>query len=114
MPWKLIAPGKRKGNPYWIARGTHPVSGRSLEVSTRTRDKAAAKQFAKDFWTALCASRAPRPGEEITFAQAAQLYAAYRGFELGSHGRDADARRIRKLIAVLGNRSAAEIGRNAL
>lgn len=40
---KLIAPGQRKGNKFWIARGI--VSGRDVEVSTKTADEDEAKRF---------------------------------------------------------------------
>ncbi|BBK44162.1 hypothetical protein STVA_41820 [Allostella vacuolata] len=44
MPLSLIPPGERKGNTWWLVRGQ--VNGRRVEVSTRTRDKAAAQRFA--------------------------------------------------------------------
>lgn len=40
---KLIPPGTRKGNPYYLVRGT--FDGRRYEVSTRTRDREAARAF---------------------------------------------------------------------
>ena len=47
MPLNLIAPGKRRGNRYWIARGR--IRGELIEISTRTTDKEAAERIAAQF-----------------------------------------------------------------
>lgn len=42
---KLVPPGARKGNKFYLLRGT--VGGRTVEVSTKTADVAAARQVAE-------------------------------------------------------------------
>lgn len=110
MPFTLIPPGQRKGNPYWIARGK--VSGRSYEVSCKTRDKAAARAFARDFEQELAARRVPAAGEAIEFAAAAGFYAALRDLDLASS--HYDAQRLNRLIAVLGRDPIAGINQARL
>jgi hypothetical protein len=99
MPFTLIPPGTRKGNPYYLVRGT--MDGREREVSTKTRDKAAARQFAKDLERELLASGPPKPGELVSFEKAARLYAEFRGLDLDV-AQHPDAKRINRLIAELG------------
>jgi hypothetical protein len=82
MSFTLIAPGRRKNNPYWLARGQHPVTGRSVEISTKTRDKAAARRFAQEIWLELAKSSPPRPGEAISFERMARLYAEFKDLDL--------------------------------
>lgn len=76
MPLHLVAPGKRKGNRYYIVRGE--VGGRGVEVSTKTADKAAADRFKATLEVRLLDNRLPEPGEAITFTKAADLYIAWR------------------------------------
>ena len=106
MPFTLIPPGSRKGNPYYLVRGT--IDGREREVSTKTRNKAAAQQFAKDLERKLLASGPPKPGEMITFERAARLYAEFRGLDLDL-ATDPDAKRINRLITELGVIMLADI-----
>lgn len=94
MPLYLVPPGKRKGNRYYLVRGE--ISGRSVEVSAKTADKAAAERFKAKLELRLLESRLPEPGEEITFAKAADLYIAYRA--PGKY----DLKRIARLKAALG------------
>jgi integrase len=101
MPLKLIPPGGRKNNPYYIVRGT--VDGRDIEVSAKTRDKAAAKRFAAELERELLTRRIPRPGEAITFSAAADLYIAYRDPS------KADRRRIERLKRVIGKNVVGDI-----
>lgn len=101
MPLRLIAPGTRKGNPFWIVRGT--VGDRNIEVSAKTRDKAVARTFARDLERELLAGRVPRPGEALSFAAAADLYLAWRDPE------KADRQRISRLKIALGQRAVADI-----
>ena len=101
MPLKLVAPGKRKGNPFYLVRGE--VAGRSVEVSTKTRDKAAAERFKAALELRLHEGRVPGPDEAVTFAQAADLYVAFRDPSQG------DRNRIDKLKAALGSKPVAEI-----
>jgi integrase len=101
MPFKLIPPGTRKNNPFYLVRGT--VDGRDIEVSAKTRDKAAAKRFAAELERELLARRIPRPGEAITFAAAADLYISYRD------PIKADVGRIDRLKRVIGKKVVADI-----
>jgi integrase len=119
MPFTLIPPGRRKGNPFYLARGTHPVTGRDIEISTKTRDKTTARRFAQELWIRLAASGPPRPGEAVSFAQAALLYADFRGLDLENpqthrdRQRD-DAKRLNRLIGALGSKMLADINQAAL
>ena len=72
MALKLIPPGKR--GPFYIVRGT--VNGRRIEVSTKTRDEEAARQFKKRLERQVYGGRAE--GSAATFAEAVDLYAAWR------------------------------------
>ena len=111
MPFTLIPPGTRKGNPYYLVRGT--IDGREREVSSKTRDKAAARQFAKDLERELLASGPPKPGETVSFEKAAHLYAEFRGLDLDV-AQHPDAKRINRLIAELGAVMLAEINHTRL
>ena len=111
MSFTLLDPGTRKGNKYWIARVT--VDGRRHEVATQTTNKAAARRFAEGIERKLLVSRPPRPGEAVTFRRAVELYCEYRGIDLDDR-RLPDARRLRALNAVLGNKALADIRQPAL
>lgn len=106
MPLRLIPPGKRKGNRWYLVRGS--VNDRDIEVSTKTRHKAVAEKFRQDLERELLARRRPRPGEAITFETVAGLYAEFRGLDLAL-ARERDAQRIRRLNVVLGKRMIADI-----
>jgi integrase len=101
MPLTLIPPGKRKGNRFYIARGK--VGERDIEVSTKTRDKAAARRFAQELERRLIASDPPRPGEAVTFAAAADIYIAYRDPSA------TDRRHIGRLKRALGTKLVGDI-----
>ena len=94
MPLKLIAPGKRKGNRHYLVRGQ--IGGQRYEVSTDTRDKAAAEIFKADFELAVRQNRVPGPGEAVTFARAAELYVNYKSPP------KTDRDRIDRLVARIG------------
>ena len=111
MPFTLIPPGTRKGNPFYLVRGT--IDGREREVSTKTRDKAAARQFAKDLERELLASGPPKPGELISFEKAARLYAEFRSLDLDA-ATHPDAKRINRLIAELGSVMLPDINHTRL
>ena len=103
MPVQLYAPGTRKGNRFWLARVS--VNGRRAEVSSGTTDKAAAKRWAREFERKLALDgRAPRPGEAVAFAYAAEKYLAYR-----DDPSRAEQIRIARLVAVLGRKMVGEI-----
>ena len=76
MPLKLIAPGKRKGNPYWIARGR--IGGRLYEVSTNETDKSAAEASAAQYTVKIIESSRSTAPEELTFAQTSARYEGWR------------------------------------
>jgi integrase len=115
MSFTLIAPGRRKNNPYWLARGQHPVTGRSVEISTKTRDKTAARRFAQEIWIGLAKSSPPRPGEAISFERMARLYAEFKDLDLdepkANPGRTRDeAIRLTRLISIIGGDMISDIG----
>lgn len=72
---KLYAPGQRKGNRFFIARGH--VHGRQYEINTRETDKRAAQKhwyrFADEVRRQSISAGTPR-----TFAEAADLYCSVR------------------------------------
>jgi len=107
MTLALVAPGTRKNNRYWLIYGRY--DGRVREVSTKTTDKAQAKRILRDYERELARSEAlpPKPGDAVTFADAARAYAAFRGLDLDNpqaqHGRRReDAVGINRLIGILG------------
>lgn len=103
MPLKLIPPGKRKGNRFYLIRGE--VGGRRLEVSAKTTDETAALRLKAELELRILADRVPGSGEEVTFGRGADLYVARRGLL----ETDDDWRRIEKLRRVLGARRVADI-----
>src|SRR6516225_6225498 len=113
MPFTLIPPGKRKNNPFYLARGAHPVTGRDVEISTKTRDKATAREIAKEVWAGLAASSPPRPGEAISFERAAHLYADFKCLDLEA-AKLPDEKRLVKLIARIGKNMLADINQATL
>jgi integrase/uncharacterized ParB-like nuclease family protein len=113
MPFTLYEPGTRKNNRYWIARLT--VDGRRVEVSTKTTDKTTAREFARGVEREMIATPLPRPGDVVTFAQAAKLYAAFRGLDLANpeihRGQErVEAKAINRLVCALGKRAIADLG----
>jgi integrase len=100
---KLIAPGKRKDNPYWIARGR--VQGKLVEFSTGTTDKGAAETIAGTALAELLAHPAPEPKsvKVRTFKDAAIAYCAWR------RPAHRDLVDINKLIRELGNKPLDDI-----
>ncbi len=101
MPLKLWPPGSRKENPFYVVRGT--IDGRNIEVSTKTRDKAAANKFARELEREYRASGVPRLGEALSFAIAAELYLDFRDPD------KADRRRIERLKRALGPKMVGDI-----
>src|SRR5215472_1463206 len=99
MPLKLIQPGKRKNNKFYLILGME--NGRQYEVSTRTTDKRRAKELLDRLKRQL--EGAPLAGSRITFSQAIDLYAAYRPPSVQ------DWRLLEKLRWVLGRKLVADI-----
>ena len=56
MTFRLIPPGTRKNNPFYIVRGA--LDGRGYEFSAKTLDEAEARTLAERFEAALAASQA--------------------------------------------------------
>jgi hypothetical protein len=75
MPLKLIPPGTRKGNKFYLILGME--AGTQYEVSSRTADKKLAQRGLVELREKILAA-VPPAGRRITFAQAAELYKAYR------------------------------------
>ena len=104
MPYKLIAPGKRKGNRVYIIRGT--VDGQRFELSAQTTDKAKAERDAPSLVASALAAGADEQRDidpsVLTFEQACRLYIAR-----GVSGRE--ERRLEKLYPVLGARRQKDI-----
>lgn len=94
MPIRFIPPGERKGNRFYIARGTLDDLG-EIEVSTKETDLRRAKDAFRSLVAELRKGRVPGPGEEVTFAQAATHYLAYRNL-LPAHF---DAKKVATLVS---------------
>jgi site-specific recombinase XerD len=109
MPLYLIAPGKRVvrrggkayANRFYLVRGT--IDGRSVEVSTKTRDATEAAAYKAKFELDVLERRVPGVHDSVTFRKAAELYSAFRDPASG------DSRRIDKLVTVLGDKLVREI-----
>lgn len=113
MPFALYAPGTRKNNRFWIAHVN--VDGRRVELSTKTTSKNAAKQFAQQVERQMLAQGPPKRGDVVSFAQAARLYAAFRGLDLddplAQRGQlRVEAGAINRLVALLGKQPVGELG----
>lgn len=106
MPVKLIAPGKRKNNRYWIVRDT--IGGQRIEVSTQETDRVRASEFANRLVARLLDGRTPQAGEAVTFKVAAGFYIAER------KSRPAEVWRIERLYPHLGAKFCADIRRHDL
>lgn len=98
MPLKLIPPGKRKGNPFWLVRGT--FLGTPVEVSTNTRDEAAASRFKADLEIRILERRSDTPAAAPvnTFKGAAERYL------VGRRPGKLDRGYVEKLIAHFGKK----------
>lgn len=99
MPVKLYPPGSRKGNRFWVARGT--VGGREVEFSTRERDKGRAQTRADQVVAELI--KADPAAIPRTFGDAADRYIAFR------HPAEDDRRRLERIAAELRDRALAEM-----
>tara|TARA_S200002703_G_scaffold16715_2_gene13918 strand:- start:1204 stop:2217 length:1014 start_codon:yes stop_codon:yes gene_type:complete len=72
MPLKLIPPGQRKGNKYFVIRGT--VDGREYECSTGTTDHRAADERMAELRLAILQGNVATSRKTATFGDAADLY----------------------------------------
>lgn len=116
MPLKAIRPGQRKGNRFYIFRGT--VDGREYEITSRLPEGAPLRSlrlFADDAERLIRAQdvrraaeeaerRVPQPGDSVTFRKAAQHYIAWRRPSV------ADLKRLDRIYLELGDRLVGSIG----
>lgn len=119
MALKLFAPGTRKNNSFYIAKGT--VEGVSVERSTGTADRRIAQRRLQEIYEEERA-RLVR-GPETTFVQAAVPYMADRKEEMAKKGqpyhRSSEARYMKLLLdhigpqKLIGDLTPAEIDRIA-
>jgi len=104
MSLKLIPPGKRKGNRYFLVRGT--LDGEQVERSTKTTSRRAAERFLEGLPAALRVANVRR--ETASFSDAVDLYEAWR-----SPGRN-DRRYLARLRAEMGDKLLSEISQATL
>jgi hypothetical protein len=100
---RLVPPGKRKDNPFFLVQGT--VNGRRIEVSAKTRDRRTAETFKADLEAELIADEGTT---EIAFGDAARFYLSWR--RPGTN----DRRYIDKLVTVLGDRPVKSVRQHDL
>lgn len=98
---KLIPPGKRKGNRFYIIRGR--FAGRDVEKATRTKDRPDAERLKYRIERRLLHSSIPGPGAAVTFRRAADLYSA------AKHATRREEQRLDKLSAVIGHKLVSEL-----
>lgn len=105
---QLIPPGTRKGNTFWLVRGT--VGGRRIEVSSQTRDETAARRFADELARQVeHGGRDAAAGGTDAVAVVTWADAADRWLDAASRSRD-DERYVAKLRAsALGRRHLSAI-----
>jgi len=103
MPLHLIAPGQRKGNKFFLARGR--IAGQLYEISTDTTDQKAAERRKKELEADIQRAVAQAIGSRgiITFEQLARRYIEFR------NPTREDRRRLERVIAVIGQRNFREI-----
>lgn len=89
---RLYPPGTRKGNRFWLYRGT--VAGRGVEFSTKQIDKADAIGVAQEYIAALSRGAVP---ETLTFKAVAEMYVDHR------QSSEQDRRFIERLTESVGN-----------
>ncbi len=100
MALQLIAPGQRKGNKFYLARGS--VLGKVYEFNCYTTDAKLAKKRLAELDAEIRQDAVPS-GERMTFAQAAQLYIEFR------RPAKVDMQRIERVVTAIGNRRIQEI-----
>lgn len=100
-----IVPPRAGKSPFWTVRGT--FAGRSIDASTKTRDKEIAEQFKARLEIELAQQEAQKYAP-VTFKSAAQFYIDYRD------PKPQDRKYIAKIVAVLGDDECAEIKQHML
>jgi integrase len=74
---KLIPPGKRKGNRFYIIRGR--FEGVAVEKTTETADKAVAARIRNEIERRILDGAVPGPNARVSFHRACDLYLAAKG-----------------------------------
>jgi integrase len=106
MPYwtKLYAPGERKGNRFYVARGGDTDAKEEYEYSTRTTDKSLAQERAAVFHARWLGDRTPGDdAEDVTFAQAVAYY------KIAATPKPYDITRLDALTAEIGHRMVRSI-----
>lgn len=98
---KLIPPGRRKGNRFFLVRGR--LGDNDVEISTGTSDPIAAARVKIEVERQILEGRIPGPGEEVTFRRAADLYMAAR------NPAPRDRRCIERLQATIADKPVADV-----
>lgn len=104
MPLKLIPPRAGK-SPYWYIRGT--LYGRTIDASTKERDKKAAQRFKERFEIALAKEDSERRSV-ATFEVAAELYMNFR------NPSERDRVWINRVVKMIGALPIADIRQHTL
>lgn len=108
QPYRLFAPGARRGNPYFIVRGRKP-DGREYEATTGCTDQASAERVAAVIHARMCAeSPATAKPLVVTFSDAADAYIRFR-----TPSR-VELERIERLRRVLGKLPVSDVGQDDL
>jgi integrase len=110
MPLELIAPGQRKGNKHYIARGSLDGHGR-IERSLKTSNRKLAQQRLRQLEREL--EDAAALGGRISFARAALAYMEDRKAKLAERGLEyhhtSEARYMARLLTHWGNTPLDEL-----
>ena len=104
MPLRCVPPRAGK-SPFWYIRGT--LYGRTVEASTKARDKKSAQRFKERFEIELAKADAEKRSP-ATFRLAAEQYKAYR-----KPGKQDDGW-INKLVSVIGEYNLSDIRQHIL
>lgn len=108
MPYRLIPPGKRRGNPFWIIRCRRP-NGKEFEGSTHCTDKADAERTAATIYARI---RVEGPAATkplvATFGDAVDAYVRFR------HPAPAEIARVERLRRLMGRLLVGDVGQDDL
>lgn len=101
MALTLIPPGKRKGNKFYVARGS--IDGRLHEISTHEIDARKAASFARRYEADVRAEGAPADAARVTFAHAVERYVEFR------KPSEADLQRLERIKEAIGKRRLRDL-----
>jgi hypothetical protein len=99
---KLIKPGERKGNRYYIIRGR--FQGVDIEKTTETTDKGVAERIKSEIEERIRKSQIPGRGDHVTFHAACDIYQATHQL----HPNDIAA--LKRLKSAIDDRPLSRIG----